>query len=415
MADEELDEQQLGEPDFGEDLVEQNQRDDSSSRQKLNRQDVEKIARRIRGEKKAEQGLQKGVQSATRGLRSTGRAASQAARASGQAAAQGARAAAQAARVAAQAMAATARLAAQAVGALVSSGPVGWIILGVIILLVVVVIAVLIIFGYTYFAGGRTPNYPDTTKQADMAISAQLRLAAGDPLRIDIAKQGATLLKEQLSRNRASLAAKTDTESQKLKQKLDEAIGLLDQIIAESNKDSPNDEAIKNSIEQFYKIYHQLPGLSKNNSLAERARFYAQNHDEYVKKTVCYNPTACSGFVATVVREIADKQYDPGNAAAQYRYVREHQEKYLLIPNPQPDDLQNGDILLRTIPGKNTSGHTAIFVGNGEIAHASMGRFGNTDFDQFKKQGKLPRVTKFANNRSPQGNHYWQYAARFIL
>lgn len=233
LTDQDIDEEQLDdhEPSFGEDPEEQDTGDDSSNRQRLGRKDVEDIARRVRGEKDVE----RGAQSVSRGLRSTGRPAGQAARTGGRAAAQGARAAAQATRAAAQAVAATARLAAQAVGALVSSGPIGWIILGIIILLIIIIIAVLIIFGYTYFAGGTTANYPHLADPVEAADNTDFLIDIGDPIgHWQQIINRSTLIKNSLEKTRSKALSEGKSD---IVAKIDETTRLLDQLIQAAQLD----------------------------------------------------------------------------------------------------------------------------------------------------------------------------------
>lgn len=271
MPDQELDAEQSdenneegsAEPLFGEDTEEPseqpNLRDakDAYDRVKGTRQ---KIARWRQPET-----LTGKLQRSAQRTRAAGRFIGTRARALGQAtrtAAAGARTAAQAMRVAGQAIIATARLAAQAVGALISSGPVGWIILGVIILITIIIIGVLIIFGLNYAAGSRTPNYSDPANAAQQEDKLEFLDNIQDPdakrLRII---QETKVIKQTLEK--AKTSAKNDQDRQKIDEAINQAIKL---ITAAENLADPEQktsaEDVQKIAKQFADLYRQTLPIS---------------------------------------------------------------------------------------------------------------------------------------------------------
>jgi len=78
-----------------------------------------------------------------------------------------------------------------------------------------------------------------------------------------------------------------------------------------------------------------------------------------------YNPSGawadCGVFVATVmIASGVDVNYPKAGVVNQISYVRNHPELYKIIENPQPSDLQAGDILIAYGSGAH---HTSIYTG----------------------------------------------------
>lgn len=249
------DEEDSTEPWFGEDTEESSERPDF--------RDAKDAYDRVRGARqkvarwRQPQTLTGKLQKSYHRTQAAGRFIGARGRELGQAtrtAAAGARTATQAMRVAGQAIIAAARLAAQAVGALISSGPVGWIILGIIILIVIIIIGILVIYSLNYAAGSRTPNYPD---QAN-ALQQEDKLEFLDNIQDPDAKR-LRIIQETKVINQTLIKAKTSAKTDQDRQKIDEAIKKATELI--TSAENLADPEQKTSTEDVQKIAKQFADL----------------------------------------------------------------------------------------------------------------------------------------------------------
>ncbi len=89
----------------------------------------------------------------------------------------------------------------------------------------------------------------------------------------------------------------------------------------------------------------------------------------------------CGRFVSTVMRASGkDPDYPPGSTGVQEKYVKDHPEKYDIIPNvTSTAQLKPGDIFVAGPQPKHASGHTYFYVGpqeslgGGDAVSASLG------------------------------------------
>lgn len=132
--------------------------------------------------------------------------------------------------------------------------------------------------------------------------------------------------------------------------------------------------------EQTAKDVEALDGGAFNKNMTTKKSAYARGRSWSVNTGSIPWYADCADFVGYAMRNTMDRAFPANGTAVQFNYVKNHPEKYDMVPIKRPADAIPGDVLAMgscTDINKCTAGHhTNIYIGNGKVVSASLDEHG---------------------------------------